>query len=231
MMDVATRDLVKSVKQGNTEAFGVLFERYKDSIYKTSLSMTGDPDDAEDLTVEAFQRAHRALLEQTQVNKFEDWMYVIVKNVYVDEWRKRKRRGEVRLDADLGESETWLIADPDGSWQPEAVAREEAIQRLVWDGIKLLPYTYRMVLALQIQMGLRPDEIAEQMGIKRGTVYTQLSRARDLMEENVTLLILSRVGRRACPKLDELLKRVELWQLTDSQRRGLLRHIEGCAVC
>jgi RNA polymerase sigma factor (sigma-70 family) len=234
---VSDGDLVQQAQAGNREAFGMLFERHKDAVYNWLLYETHDPDKAEEFTAEAFRRAYQALPRQETVNNFKAWVQTIGRNAFFDECRKRGR--ETSFEEDIGEMENKWVMDvdgtwrpeADGTWQPEAAARVSAIKQLVWDGIAMLPDKYRWMLESSVRGGWEADEIARRFGLQRGTVYTRLSRARVMLEENVTLLVVVKVGRRACRKLDDLAQRIPLKRATRAQRRALLRHIEGCSVC
>ena len=228
-LEISDADLVQRIQEGYTEDFQVLFERHKGKVYNCLLSTTHNTDLAEEYTAEAFQRAYQALLRKDDVRNFGGWVYTIALNAFRDERRKQGR--EVSLEEYANEERNEFIADLEGSWQPEKAARKHGIRQLVWDAMAFLPKRYRLVLALNVQANLKPGEIAGQIGETREGVYTLLSRARGMMEENVTLLVVSKMGRQVCAELDGMLNKVELRRVTRTQRRVLLRHIETCAVC
>ena len=81
---------------------------------------------------------------------------------------------------------------------------QNELQQLVWDAADALQTRDRQLLELQMQ-GLDGEELAEALGVKISHVHVLSSRMRDRMEKAVGSLLIARLGREDCDKLDELL--------------------------
>src|SRR5690349_17550362 len=63
-----------------------------DALYRTALRMTRNPSDAEDLVQEAYLRAFRSLHQFTEGTNLRAWLFRILTNTYINEYRRRQRR-------------------------------------------------------------------------------------------------------------------------------------------
>ena len=94
LTEKAKRDyeLVRSaIEQNNQLAFTELLELYRETIYFMLLKMTGNPDDAEDLTIEAFGKAFKNINKYTPDYAFSTWLFKIASNNCIDFMRKKKK--------------------------------------------------------------------------------------------------------------------------------------------
>ncbi len=90
------RSLIEACKSGESEAFGILVQRYQDRIYPTLLRLTGCAEDALDLLQEAFLRSYQKLAWFHGESSFYTWVYRIAVNLALSDRRKSKRRAAVR---------------------------------------------------------------------------------------------------------------------------------------
>ena len=84
-----------ALDNGDQHAYAELMNNYRDSLYFTMLRMTGDPHDADDLTIEAFGKAFKNLFQYTSEYAFSTWLFKIATNNCIDFMRKKKQ-GEFR---------------------------------------------------------------------------------------------------------------------------------------
>lgn len=83
-------ELIRKAAQGDSSAFGVLYERYLNPIYRYLYFRIGDEASAEDMTEEVFVRAWESLPRyQVRKDSFKSWLYRIAHNLYVDTLRKK----------------------------------------------------------------------------------------------------------------------------------------------
>jgi RNA polymerase sigma-70 factor, ECF subfamily len=147
-------------------------------VYNLLARMLRDPALAEDLTQEAFLRAHRGLRSFDPRHKFSNWILRIAHNAAIDQVRRRTP-DLVPLD---DESARWggvaqSVAAPPGEHGPDRLERQEAARALDAAMARLRP-EYREMLVLRYQEDLSHEEIAELTGLPIGTVKSYLHRAR-----------------------------------------------------
>lgn len=172
-------ELVGRVRSGDVDAFEVLVRRYERRIYNLALRYSGDPEDARDLTQEAFIRAYQALASFRGEASFPTWLYRIATNVCFDELRRRRHRPEATLDEPLatrdGETERQVA---DGQPGPSQRLEQKELGEIIQREIAALSEEYRAVVILRDLQDLAYEEIAEVLGISLGTVKSRLHRAR-----------------------------------------------------
>jgi RNA polymerase sigma-70 factor (ECF subfamily) len=170
------RELILRAQAGETAAFGELVERYMRRAYYSALGLVGSPEDAMDLSQEAFARAYRARQRLDPDLPFYAWLYQILRRLCFNFVRDRR----VRLKR-LSEARDWLTDEAGrraAVHSPErAVERGEARKR-VQAAIERLNDRDREILVLKEFEGLRYREIADLLGIPIGTVMSRLYTAR-----------------------------------------------------
>ena len=183
-MPPADRELILRAQAGESAAFGDLVAQYMRRAYFAALGLTGNVDDALDLSQEAFARAFRARKTIDPDRPFYTWFYQILRRLCFNHVRDRRVR-RVRL----GEAAPWLAAEADlrAPLSDPHVALEREEQRCrVQQAIDRLADREREVLVLKEFEGLRYREIADLLGIPIGTVMSRLYSARrhlaDFME-------------------------------------------------
>ena len=106
---------------------------------------------------------------------------------------------------------------------------QNELQQLVWDAADGLQQRDRELLELQMQ-GLEGEELAEALGVKLSHVHVLSSRMRDRMEKAVGSLLIARLGRDDCDKLNALLSDWD-GHYSLEVRSKVTRHIEDCDIC
>lgn len=159
---------------GDEAAFAVLVERYREVAFRAAFVVLGDADMAADAAQEGFINAHRALSRFRTGEPFRPWLLRIVGN------RARNlRRAAARRSAMTLQAASFAELDRDAPVSPEtAVADAEARQRVL-DAVNALGDDDRAVIACRYFLELAEAETAALLRIRRGTVKSRLSRARD----------------------------------------------------
>jgi len=93
-----------ALDNGDQHAYAELMNNYRDSLYFTMLKMTGDPHDADDLTIEAFGKAFKNLTQYTSEYAFSTWLFKIATNNCIDFMRK-KSKGNFTVNTSIGEDD------------------------------------------------------------------------------------------------------------------------------
>ncbi len=170
--------LVELLRQGDRGAFSELMEAYQKQVYLLALRTVGDPEDAADMTQEAFLRAWRSVGSFRGDSKFSVWLYRLTTNVCIDFLRSRGRKPTVSLTVENEDEETQELDVADERFDPETLFERAELRRSVQRGLDSLPEDYRVILILRELNGLSYAEIGETLQLEEGTVKSRLFRAR-----------------------------------------------------
>ncbi|HID91731.1 TPA: RNA polymerase sigma factor [Candidatus Peregrinibacteria bacterium] len=84
--------IIEQVKQGNTEAFRIIVDRYRDAVYGLTLSMVANREEAEELAQDAFFKIFKSIKGFRSESKFSTWLYRITYNTCISHLRKSKHK-------------------------------------------------------------------------------------------------------------------------------------------
>ncbi len=186
LTEKAQRDyqLVRAaLDRGEQMAYSELMSNYRDSLYFMMLKMTNNPQDADDLTIEAFGKAFRNLRQYTPDFAFSTWLFKIASNNCIDFLRKKKMNEAISLDNGDKEEGTDDLADiiHSPSRTPEEdIIRQQKIEALREVVDRLKPH-YRRLIELRYYQELSYEEISQQLEMPVGTIKAQLFRAREFL--------------------------------------------------
>lgn len=185
LTDKANRDLrlVRlAIDHGDQKAYAELMGYYKDAIYFMLLKMTNNPDDAEDMTIEAFGKAFKKIKQYTPEYAFSTWLFKIASNNCIDFIRKKKMDllsiNKVYDDEDGIELSHNL---PSHGLDPEEKFIEKQKIKLMREVVEKLKPHYKKLITLRYFDELSYEEIALEMNLPLGTVKAQLFRAREFL--------------------------------------------------
>ncbi len=170
--------IVRRVLQGDVNAFEKLVTEYEKAVYAIALRMTGNAEDAADMTQETFIKAYNSLQAFRGESKFSVWLYRIASNVCLDFLRSRSRKPTVSLSVEDDEGEETELDIADESQSPEQLLERGLTRDAVRRGLEALPPDYRQILLLREIQGLSYEEIADTLSIEVGTVKSRIFRAR-----------------------------------------------------
>ena len=170
--------IVQGVRAGDANAFETLVTAYEKTVYNLALRMVGNPQDAEDMTQEAFLKAYNSLDSFRGDSKFSVWLYRIVSNVCLDHLRKKNRRSTVSLSVEDDEGEEIQLDIPDTALSPEAMLEQKLTREAVRRGLQSLDEDARQILLLREIQGMSYEEIAQALSLESGTVKSRIFRAR-----------------------------------------------------
>lgn len=180
------RRLVHAAKQGNNKAFEALLKKYRKSVYYMLLKMIKNPDDAEDLTQEAFAKAFNSIDKFDATYAFSTWLFRIATNNCIDFIRK-KRVQTVSIDQPVeGDDGGNLKFDvKDDNLDPNQSMLKDQRKRYLQMAIERLPEKYKILVELRYFKEFSYEEVAEELQIPLGTVKAQLFRARELLNQEL----------------------------------------------
>jgi len=160
------RELVYAARRGDAGSFDALFYRYRDGIYRLSLAITKDPQAAEEIVVDTFARAYRALARLEPDDTLRPWLYRVAINESYD--RRPRRVPPTPLD----EAAEEVAASESGS--PAAMVERAETRRVVIAALETLDEKHRNVVVLHYLNELPLAEIALIVECPVGTVKSRL---------------------------------------------------------
>jgi len=175
---------IKKAAKGDASAFEELLLRYHGQIYNLCLRMTGNPDDAADLTQEAFLKVWKNLESFQFDSAFSTWLYRLASNCCLDFLRSQKRRPTVSLTVENEEDEQ-VMDIPDAQPTPEEQAVKQEEKEQLHLAMQMLDEEQRQILTLRVVNDLSYTEIADILRVKEGTVKSRLSRARENLRKKL----------------------------------------------
>jgi len=137
-------------------------------------TITRHREDADDLVQLAVERALRRLDQWQPGTRLDSWMFMIMKNAWIDEVRTRVRRDAVLLPEEAGEH----VGDAAGDWPTD----RQHLRMDVHKAMQQLSDDQRLVVGLVLVEGLPYKEAAQVLDIPIGTLTSRLARARETLQ-------------------------------------------------
>ena len=178
--EASDRELVKAARAGSQPAFEALVRRYNERAFRTAYRVLRDSGQAEEVVQEAFIKAYKGLGKFQSRSAFYTWLYRIVVNLALDRRRSEARAPSVEWEEGVASQVEPRAARPQ-TVDPELASQRGEVREIVARGIQQLPGGQREVLLLREVEGLSYEEIADSMGISKGTVMSRLHYARKKM--------------------------------------------------
>jgi RNA polymerase sigma-70 factor (ECF subfamily) len=183
------RELVQRVQKGDKNAFDVLVRKYQFKIIKLISRYVHDPNEAMDVSQEAFLKAYRALPGFRGESAFYTWLYRIAINTAKNYLVAQGRRPP-GSDIDAQEAEQYdgesLLKEYE---TPERLLLKDEIEATVFKAIEELPEDLRTAITLRELEGMSYEEIAQAMGCPIGTVRSRIFRARESIDAKLRPLL------------------------------------------
>lgn len=175
---------------------------YMDQLYNYGLYLTGDAEDARDLLQETFLKAYRFLDSFEEGTNARAWLYRIMRNTYINDYRRIKRQPDVvPYDEQIS---AYQMVRPDHQYK--SLVHDKDVHDIFEDEIATavasLPEKFKSVVVMRDIEELPYEEIAEALDIPIGTVRSRLHRARAILFERLNTYARERgysVGRRFVP--------------------------------
>jgi RNA polymerase sigma-70 factor (ECF subfamily) len=170
------RELVLRAKNGSQDAFAELVDRYHQRIYRLTLRIVRDPNDAEEVTQETFARALTNLDRFDFRARFYTWLVSIARNAAFDAWRSAQKRARLQpVDDEPGGPDGYAAK---GFGDPFSASADKEIAEKVIKALGRLSVRDRTLLVLREYEDLQYEEIARVLGYSVGTVESGIHRAR-----------------------------------------------------
>ena len=169
--------IINKCLNGDTAAFGVLVDKYKESIYALAYSKLLNFQDAEEITQDVFLKAYNRLHTLKWWDSFLAWLYSITFNLCKDFFREQAKRPDCFFVEDQDEA---ILDLPSIDSYEKQLVRESLNTAL-----DSLPEMYRQVLTLHYFAGMKTEEIAQFLRASPDAIRKRLSRARAKLKEEM----------------------------------------------
>ncbi|HNX21434.1 MAG TPA: sigma-70 family RNA polymerase sigma factor [Bacteroidales bacterium] len=173
--------LREALDHGNQQAYAELLRLYRNPIYYMLLKMMNNPNDAEDLTMEAFGKAFKNLDQYSPEFAFSTWLFKIAANNCIDFMRKKNSMPNC-IDQDLFNLEINLN-DVNGGMPDTPEERIIEKQKIIMlrNAVDQLRPKYKQLIELRYFKEYSYEEISQELGISLGNVKIQLFRAKEML--------------------------------------------------
>jgi RNA polymerase sigma-70 factor (ECF subfamily) len=169
-------ELIARAKRGETEAFGQLYERYVDQIFRYVRTRVADDQDAEDLTENIFVRSFESLATYEERGwVYSAFLYQVARNLLVDHYRQDGNQQPLDM------SEPIEAAGP--SLEQRLTDKEEVAR--IKEAMTRLPDDYQEIIRLRLLLDLPTSTAAEWMDRSEGAARVLLHRALKALREGI----------------------------------------------
>ena len=180
---------IKKAQVGDREAFRKLVEIYQRQLFAFAYDLTGNFQDAEDLSQEVFLKMWRKLDTFRIEAKLSSWLYRIAMNTFID--RSRSKNARVHKMKDDLEDRKLAKADyRDGEpfMNPEAQVEANWMQKQVKRALDALTPKERVIFTLRHYQDLKMSDISDRLGVTTGTVKSLLFRATKKLQKELAFI-------------------------------------------
>ncbi len=171
MLEEEDKKIVEEVLKGKVNAFGTLVDRYQQSIYRMTLRMIGDSEEAQELTQNVFVKVYSKLDSFDPKYKFFSWLYRIALNESLNYVKSRKKLTDFDENS-FEDHET-----------PEEIYQDKEKKRILHRSLLELSEKYRIVIVMKYYDNMSYEEISEVTGLSVKKVRSRLFTARKNLKE------------------------------------------------
>ena len=164
--------IINQILEGDSKAFAVLVDRYKDLVFTLALKMLKNREEAEEVSQDTFIKVYKKLKKFKGDSKFSTWIYRVAYNTSLDRIKSNKRKQNTVTINEFTEHEVKTLDN--ALSMMEAQEKKQAIQ----DCLQMLPADDCALLTLYYFEELSLEEIAKVIGITANNVKVKLFRSR-----------------------------------------------------
>lgn len=175
-MEKEDKQLISEYLSGDEESFTKIIDRYIDQINNFSYRLTGNRDEAEDITQDTFLKVWKNLNKYRLEENFKTWIFTIARNTAIDYLRKKKNFVFSDFENESGENSiTDNLKDP--APLPDELIQKATDKKVLEKILKEIPFSQKEVLLLYYNEDLTFDEIGKVLNKSINTVKSQHRRA------------------------------------------------------
>lgn len=162
------RDTIAAARAGDLAAFELLMRQHERLVLATALRLTGNLEDAQDISQEVFLRLYKSLGKVQAADALPAWLYRVTVNACHDLRRRKPASAPVEMVGDF----------PSGGIDPQTRLTQQERRRVLEMSLRILPDKERAALVLRDLEGLSTEEVARTLGSSEATVRSQVAKAR-----------------------------------------------------
>lgn len=178
-----TAECLRRAQAGDPQALTELIMGQQHYVYSIAMSVLHQPEDAADLTQEAFIRLMRVLPQYSGESRFTTWLYRLVVNLCRDELRRRGRQVQLAPTLEDSDEQTLnpidAVADDDRAADPLRALGDNDLRLAIRKALGQLEEHYRLSLTLYYFEDLKYTDIAEILGVPLNTVKSYIRRGKE----------------------------------------------------
>jgi RNA polymerase sigma-70 factor (ECF subfamily) len=179
--------LMMRVKQGDTQAFAELVEKYQQPVMNLAYRMLRDATEAEDLAQAVFVQVYKSAHRYQVSAKFSTWLFTIARNLCLNELRRRSRRPTDSMEAGRPgqEDQPWQqFEDKQTASPPERLLQGE-LEAKIEEALGELPENQRLAILLCRQGDLSYEDIARVLGCSVSATKSLIHRGRETLKRKL----------------------------------------------
>ncbi len=180
-LNEAVTPLVQRAQAGDQQALNDLLRGCHQQVHRWALSLTADPDDADDVAQEVLFRVYRSIRQYRARSRFTTWLYKVTRNAALDLRRRTERRERLRTREYRDELRASETDPPDWIDGPHTSEVADVVRSFFDE----LPERQREVFDLVDLQDVRPLEVSEMLGMNPSTVRAHLLRARRTIRKRI----------------------------------------------
>lgn len=166
--------VIRRCLEGDSNAFGILIDRYQKTLFNTALRMTGDTEEAADISQEAFVKAYQRLREYRPEHKFFSWIYRILVNDTLNRLKQRSKTQTIETEFTSDDR----LPDEQFDAKRQSSRIESALRELAFD--------QRIVIVLRYFNDMTYQEMSAILSLPEKTVKSRLYSARQNLASLLT---------------------------------------------
>jgi len=174
--------LIADCRSGDVEAFGRIYSRYEQAIYRHAFYLLGQREDADDVKQETFIRAYRSVASFRNDYNIRSWLYKICSNLCCDLLRRRRSQPQIPMQSE--DIERFVAGEAQAN-DPVRIAERSDTVAAVLQVLQGMPVQQRQAITLYLIDGFDYTQIAEILGCARGSAKMRVLRAIDQYRERV----------------------------------------------
>jgi len=219
-------DLVLAARDGDADAFGVLFDRWFDRVHDVAYRIVRDREVSAEVAQDVFLVAWTHLHRIEQPASFGGWLLRTARNRALNRLERERRTVAVSDEENVMHSQR-----DEPEFDPgETMHRNEQVD-LVWAAASALGERDASVLDLHLRHGLGAAELAEALGVTANNAHQLLFRLRKRLASAVRGWVLWRNGRPACAELVGVLQAAGITAFGPAAVAKIERHSDACTAC
>lgn len=179
LTDLPDTDLIRLALEQNQAAYIVLYTRYNAGVRAHISKYVSQTEDAEDITLESFQKAFSQIATYNPEYRFSTWLFRIARNTALDHIGKKDREKNNMPTTSISEKSSEVDDIPATMHNPEEdIIKQQEYAKWIAN-IDKLKDDYRVIAKMNLIDNLGYKEISEELGLPINTVKTRIRRAKE----------------------------------------------------